>query len=94
MGLSPYIVSHWIRPIWGEKEFIILLNPNPLYISPLLIQIKTKPIMDWHPIENIVNDWMDEPLKSAGSYLSYKMKTWEDAEAKRKKDESGKDKKD
>jgi hypothetical protein len=36
---------------------------------------------------------MDEPLKSAGSYLSYKMKTWEDAEAKRKKDESGKDKK-
>jgi hypothetical protein len=42
--------------------------------------------------EKVYNDWVGEPLKQIGNCLSHNMKTWEDAEAKRKKDEAGKDK--
>jgi hypothetical protein len=44
--------------------------------------------------EKIVNDWMDEQLERIIKCLSHNMKTWEDAEAQRKKDEAGKDEKD
>jgi hypothetical protein len=44
--------------------------------------------------EKIVNDWMDAQFKPVMRCVSHNMKTWEDAEAQRKKDDAGKDKKD
>jgi hypothetical protein len=44
--------------------------------------------------EKIVNDWMDAQFKPVMKCVSHNMKTWEDAEAQRKKDEAGKGEKD
>jgi hypothetical protein len=44
--------------------------------------------------EKVVNSQMDEQLKPIRHCLSHNMKTWEGAEAQRKKNEVGKDKKD